>query len=76
MEGCRKHPDHQRSKNRVKARAENMPGQGGYLGHSRDFEGDTGGIFLSCPFSTSMLAGAGLDVVINTMKEHSSICGP
>lgn len=41
MEGCRKHPDHQRSKSRMNARAGSMPGQGGYLGHSRDFEGGT-----------------------------------
>lgn len=38
MQGCRKHPDYQRSKSRINARAGSMPGQGGYLGHSRDFE--------------------------------------
>lgn len=41
LEGGTKHPDHQRSKNRVKARAGSMPGQGGCLDHSRDFEGST-----------------------------------
>lgn len=36
--GCTRHPDHQRSKNGVKARARSTAGQGGSLGHSRDFK--------------------------------------
>lgn len=39
LEGGTKHPDQQRGKNRVKARAGSMPGQGGCLDHIRDFEG-------------------------------------
>lgn len=41
LEGGTKHPDHQTCKNRVKARAGSMPGQGGYLDHSRDLKGNT-----------------------------------
>lgn len=41
LEGGTKYPDHQRSKTKAEARAGSMPGQGGYLDHSRDFKGNT-----------------------------------
>lgn len=75
LEDGTKHPVHQRGKNRVKARAGRIPGQGGCLEHSRDFEGSA--LAYSCPafLTTSTFAGASLDVIITTMKKHSSLCG-